>query len=556
MLNNLSTSGKLLLLGLLSLTAIAIVGVLGAWSLNTLSGQAQRTLRGAERDSAIMLAIKGAQSNFLIQIQEWKNILIRGNDGESHEKHLKSFTERAAATQAQLKRAQALMRERNLPDTAIDRLIGAHGELGKRYREALDAFSRDDPEAGKQVDKRVRGMDRSTVAGMEQLVAEVESALSRRIGDEIAESERLGGETKRLFAAIALASAALIALLALLIRRDLMRLLGGEPAYAAAVVQQIAEGNLAVPIGLRADDKDSLLAAMLRMRNALVGVIRQIQDSSGRLAGAAENLAATSEQVAASSASQSDASTAMAASMEQMASSIGQVADNARMSRQLADSARNSSASSGELVQRTIADIHRIALSVEGSARVVHGLGEHSQKVSGIANTIKEIADQTNLLALNAAIEAARAGEQGRGFAVVADEVRKLAEKTTVSTHEIGTMIDAIQRGTAEAVEQMRTGTEQVRSGVDTAARTGASMARIEDSAGQVLYAVDDISAALHEQSLASSDISRRIEQIVQMTEENSGAVRQVSSAASHLQGLAGELRTAIGHFRLTPQAY
>lgn len=208
MLNNLSTSGKLLLLGLLSLTAIAIVGVLGAWSLNTLSGQAQRTLRGAERDSAIMLAIKGAQSNFLIQIQEWKNILIRGNDGESHEKHLKSFTERAAATQAQLKRAQALMRERNLPDTAIDRLIGAHGELGKRYREALDAFSRDDPEAGKQVDKRVRGMDRSTVAGMEQLVAEVESALSRRIGDEIAESERLGGETKRLFAAIALASAA------------------------------------------------------------------------------------------------------------------------------------------------------------------------------------------------------------------------------------------------------------------------------------------------------------------------------------------------------------
>ncbi len=556
MLKNLSTSGKLLLLGLLSLTAIAIVGLLGAWSLNTLSGQAQRTLRSAERDSAIMLAIKGAQSNFLIQIQEWKNILIRGNDGESHEKHLKSFSERAAATQAQLKKAQALMREQNLPDTAIDRLIGEHGELGKRYREALDAFSRNDPEAGKQVDKRVRGMDRSTVAGMEQLVAEVESALSRRIGDEIAESERLGGETKHLFAAIALASAALIALLAFLIRRDLMRLLGGEPAYAAAVVQQIAEGNLAVPITLRADDKDSLLAAMLRMRNALVGVIRQIQDSSGHLAGAAENLAATSEQVAASSASQSDASTAIAASMEQMASSIGQVADNARMSRQLADSARNSSASSGELVQRTIADIHRIALSVEGSTRVVHGLGEHSQKISGIANTIKEIADQTNLLALNAAIEAARAGDQGRGFAVVADEVRKLAEKTTVSTHEIGTMIDAIQRGTAEAVEQMRNGTEQVRSGVDTAARTGTSMARIEDSAGQVLYAVDDISAALHEQSLASSDISRRIEHIVQMTEENSGAVRQVSSAASHLQELAGELRAAIGHFRLTPQAY
>ena len=551
MAKNMSTSGKLFLLGLLSLLAVIAVGLLGSWSLNRLSEQDQMALHGAERDSGIMLTIKGAQGSFLIQVQEWKNILIRGNETEMFAKHQSGFNAQAIKTQNLLRTAGELMRERQMPTAVLEQLIVEHGELTRRYREALADFRHDDPHAGKQVDKRVRGMDRATVAAMEQLVNAMEVEFARRIAGANEESRRIGREIAAVFAATALVAALAIALLAVLIRKDLMRLLGGEPAYAATVVRRIAEGDLATPIQLRSGDEQSLLAAMQGMRLALVKVIGQIQESSRRLAGAAENLAASSGQVAASSTGQSNASTAMAASMEEMSSSIGQVADSAQRSRELADQARHSSASSGQLVQKTIEEIHRIAQSVDGSARVVHGLGEHSQQISGIANTIKEIADQTNLLALNAAIEAARAGEQGRGFAVVADEVRKLAEKTTVSTQEIGAMIGAIQRGTAEAVAQMQNGTAQVRSGVETATRTGASMAGIEDGAGRVLLAVDDISSALREQSIASGEISRRIEDIVQMAEENGSAVRQISSAADHLQGLADELRLAVGHFRL-----
>ena len=195
--------------------------------------------------------------------------------------------------------------------------------------------------------------------------------------------------------------------------------------------------------------------------------------------------------------------------------------------------------------------MNTIAESVASSTDVVRQLGEQSQRISGIVSVIREIADQTNLLALNAAIEAARAGEQGRGFAVVADEVRKLAEKTASSTQEISAMIGEIQSGTEMAVKQMEAGASQVGKGVTVAGATGTAIQDIDAENARVVAAVDEISTALREQAVASNQISQGVERIAQMTEENSAAVVSVAGSANDLLMLAATLKASVDNFRL-----
>ena len=335
------------------------------------------------------------------------------------------------------------------------------------------------------------------------------------------------------------------------ILRDVMRQLGGDPAYAAEMVKGIAQGDLSRSIDIAPDDTVSLLAGMKQMQTALHDVIGQINAAAMRLGDASQSLATTAQQVADGSSQQSDSASSIAASVEEMTVSINMVSDSANTAHSLADEARQLSIAGAKHVRETVGEMNTIAGSVDSSAQVVRQLGEQSQKISGIVGVIREIADQTNLLALNAAIEAARAGEQGRGFAVVADEVRKLAEKTATSTQEIANMIGEIQQGTQTAVKQMEAGSAQVETGVTVANATGTAMTSIEAGAGKVLTAVDEISIALKEQAVASNQISQGVEKIAQMTEENSAAVGAVSQAAAELQKLAGDLKANVSRFRL-----
>ncbi|MFA6312765.1 MAG: methyl-accepting chemotaxis protein [Sterolibacterium sp.] len=333
--------------------------------------------------------------------------------------------------------------------------------------------------------------------------------------------------------------------------RGVMGQIGGEPAYATEITRQIAEGNLTVSIRTVPGDNSSLLAAMRQMHEALRRIIDQIHQIVQEVAHNTEQMATVSRKVSDGSDRQSEAAVSMAAAVEEMTASVGHVAANADGVKEMAAEARSLSEDGSETVKHAITDINKIADSFSHSTQLIQTLSTQTEQISSIANVIKEIADQTNLLALNAAIEAARAGEQGRGFAVVADEVRKLAERTTQSTQEIATMIASIQSGTQSAVQGMDAGGAQVGQGVSMAAKAGESMVQIEASTRKVLDATAQISSALREQNSASNLISQNVEKIAVMAEENDVAVKEVARAAERLEGLAASLKSSVGMFRI-----
>ena len=321
---------------------------------------------------------------------------------------------------------------------------------------------------------------------------------------------------------------------------------------AVASAEAIADGDLTrpVPQGGR-DETGSLLAAFARMQDGLRVMVGASQRSANELAQAAQELTAAARQTAAATVSQSEAASGMAAAVEQMSVSIDQVRDHAREARGVAAAAGEASRTGGQVVHSTADEMRQVAAAVNDSAGSIRKLENYSKEISDIVNVIREVADQTNLLALNAAIEAARAGEQGRGFAVVADEVRKLAERTASSTQSIAAVIEKVQVGARHAAQEMDNGVARVGAGVELAHRAGSSITDIQAGAGRVASAVDDIGSALDEQAVAAQEIARGVERIAGMAEENSAGARQTSSAADRLHALAGELKGSVARFRI-----
>jgi methyl-accepting chemotaxis protein len=339
--------------------------------------------------------------------------------------------------------------------------------------------------------------------------------------------------------------------LSLYVSKSITRQLGGEPRYAMEVSRRIAAGDLSTRVEVEHSAQDSLMASIKVMQDQLAELIRKVLSSSANVSSSAAELAAASSQVSAVASKQSDDTVSVAASIEELTVSIDVVAGNAQEAEKIATDSGNRSDQGALQVKDATDEMTRIAQNVNETAQQMATLSVQSQQISSIANVIKEVADQTNLLALNAAIEAARAGEQGRGFAVVADEVRKLAERTTTSAQEISSMIASIQSHTDQATATMQQGNQRVTEGVALAGRAGESMRLISEGSRVVVQAVTGISCSLREQRSTSSDIAKRVENIAHMTEETSAAVSQVAATADQLKSMADELKRAVSGFRV-----
>jgi methyl-accepting chemotaxis protein len=314
----------------------------------------------------------------------------------------------------------------------------------------------------------------------------------------------------------------------------------------------LAEGNLTVRAEIRGGcELGQVALAFNKMADDFAAILSQVQQAAARVVDTSAGVADTANQVAQASRAQAGQAADASSAAEQLDRTIG---DLVARSEQVAGAAEETSGlavQGQQVVNRAVDGIRAIAATFSQSARLVDALGQRSDQIGAIVAVIKEIADQTNLLALNAAIEAARAGEQGRGFAVVADEVRKLAERTTGATAEISTMIASIQSETREAVRNMEGGSRQVDTGLRLAEQAGAALDRINDSIRSVAAGIRETSAVTHEQATTSREIFGRVESIAHMATDNSAAVAGTTEAVRGLKQLAEELRQLVSRFRL-----
>jgi methyl-accepting chemotaxis protein len=320
---------------------------------------------------------------------------------------------------------------------------------------------------------------------------------------------------------------------------------------ARRALAEMGTGNLSLRVK---SDRADELGDLLRSLDGTLGQLRQtvasIHDAAETVGSSASQLLASIEEIASASEAQSGAVGSVAATVEEMSSGIAQMAAVSATSKERAAGAEEACTHGSGEIEATVSVVEKLAADVQTTAESINLLGENSRQISTIISAIREIADQTNLLALNAAIEAARAGEQGRGFAVVADEVRKLAERTAQSTDQIATMISQVQEGIGQAVGSMSEGSERARTSIEVVQRARRTMTGIAGETTALMGDIEEIATTLEAQRAGSGNIANEIEKIAQASESNSSTTHQVAATARGMSETAQRLRGAVAFFR------
>ncbi|MEK1939309.1 MAG: methyl-accepting chemotaxis protein [Pseudomonas sp.] len=476
-----------------------------------------------------------ANLEFKAQVQEWKNVLLRGKDQAAQDKYWGQFEDQERKVQDILGKLVTEAGDEAALKSQVEKLRSEHQTLGGAYRKGKAAFiaAGADPTAG---DKAVQGIDR---AASEQMTA-LTTQLHQR-SEEQAKAISVSAErTVWLGTAVLLGASVLIALLSLwMVNRNLITPIKSLIEH----IGQLSHGNFGQRVdATRRDELGNLAVAANTLRDFLADTFTRLQRSTNELDSASGELNAIASLMAQGTAEQFSRTDQVATAMHEMSATAQEVARHAADAARAADDADQSSQQGGTVMKSTIKTITDMRGEIANTAEVIRRLEADSGRIGKVLEVIRGIADQTNLLALNAAIEAARAGEAGRGFAVVADEVRTLAQRTAQSTAEIHQIIDTVQTGALNAVKAIESGQSRSEEGVQQVTEAGQMLDRITHAVEAIRDMNRQIATAAEEQTSVAEDISRNLTEITAIATTNQENVVRTETASVNLRGLSSQL--------------
>ncbi|QEM67122.1 methyl-accepting chemotaxis protein [Geobacter sp. FeAm09] len=539
-LKNLSIGAKLIMSFLLVLLLTVFLGIFMIGRLNLVRTSAEDV---AQKQVPGILSVARI-SDLFGSLRRGELLMVVSNNPEDIDKYIKRNQE----TAEKLRKEQAAYEK--MIDTDEERKL--YGEFTKALQLYLAetpkvaemALQNKDIEAG----ELIRG---ASSKYFNQALKALDATVENQAKQTTTESRGMAtiSSAARTWVMIALAVCIAIGLLEAVI---LARLFSAPLRSLAHKADQIASGDLGVEIELDSRDEiGQLSAAFGAMVKNLRELIGKVMETAAHLSSAAAQVSATATQMSTGTEEVAAQAATVATASEEMAATSSDIANNCHMAAGGAQQAAATTSKGFEVVKNTVDGIRQRGDGTRANARIVESLGERSDQIGAIVATIEDIADQTNLLALNAAIEAARAGEQGRGFAVVADEVRALAERTTRATKEIGDMIKAIQGQTKEAIVSMEEGVKGTERGAAEAAQLETALNEILEQVNAVTMQVSQIATAAEEQTATTSEITNNIHMITQVVHDTSRGAQESAAAASQMAQQAEHLQTLVRQFRL-----